>query len=86
MLRPQLDDGGKYKKFIARDANGKSDVYDILRAYDVHDPAVQHAIKKLLMPGRRGAKDVLDDLREARVSLDNAINAAARNAPPTPKE
>ena len=41
------------------------DVYDVLRAFNVTDPALQHAIKKLLMPGERGAKDRATDLREA---------------------
>lgn len=49
------------------------DVCDVLVAYDVTCPAVAHAVKKLLMPGQRGAKDTLQDLREARQSIDRAI-------------
>src|SRR6056297_1199005 len=50
------------------------DVYDVLKAFDVRNPAIQHAIKKLLMPGRRGHKDKLQDLLEAKQSIVRAIN------------
>ena len=49
------------------------DVYDILTAYSVTNPADAHAIKKMLCPGRRGAKDGIQDRREAIVSLQRAI-------------
>ena len=48
------------------------DVYDILEAYKVNHP-IGHAIKKLLMAGDRGSKSKLQDLLEARESLDRAI-------------
>jgi hypothetical protein len=49
------------------------DVYDILTAYRVTNPADAHAIKKMLCPGRRGAKDGIQDRQEAIVSLQRAI-------------
>lgn len=49
------------------------DVYDVLAAFSVTCPATQHAIKKLLAPGQRGAKDKKTDLNEARQSIDRAI-------------
>jgi hypothetical protein len=49
------------------------DVYDILVAFGVTCPATQHAVKKLLMPGLRGGKSALQDLKEARQSIDRAI-------------
>lgn len=49
------------------------DVYDILKAYDVRCPARQHAIKKLLLPGGRHAKDALQDLQEAHWSIGRSI-------------
>lgn len=52
------------------------DVYDVLNAFGVTCPAAQHAIKKLLMPGKRGHKSELGDLREARASVDRAIDLA----------
>lgn len=50
-----------------------TDIYDILEAYDVTSPSIAHAIKKLLLPGQRGAKTRLEDLREARQSIERAI-------------
>jgi len=49
------------------------DVYDVLKAFEVCNPAIQHAIKKLLMPGKRGHKDKLQDLLEAKQSIVRAI-------------
>jgi hypothetical protein len=49
------------------------DVYWFLKAWQVYDPCVQHAVKKLLAAGRRGAKDVEKDLREARDSITRAL-------------
>ena len=49
------------------------DVYDILTAYNVTNPADAHAIKKMLCPGQRGAKDGIQDRREAIASLERAI-------------
>lgn len=49
------------------------DVYEVLALWNVTNPATQHAIKKLLMPGQRGSKDLIQDLNEARQSIDRAI-------------
>jgi len=49
------------------------DVYDVLKAFEVTQPAVAHAVKKLLAPGKRGAKTWLQDIGEARDSLIRAI-------------
>ena len=49
------------------------DVYDILTAYGITNPADAHAIKKMLCPGKRGAKDGIQDRREAIASLERAI-------------
>jgi hypothetical protein len=67
----------KYRKTIRAET---VDVYDVLNAYAVTCPALQHAIKKLLMPGLRGGKDTLQDLREAREALDRAIELEQERA------
>lgn len=51
----------------------KLDVYDVLKAFNVINPATQHAIKKLLMPGKRGVKSNVQDLEEAKASIIRAI-------------
>jgi hypothetical protein len=49
------------------------DVYDVLDAFKVTRSAVAHAVKKLLAPGQRGVKSEIADLKEARDSIDRAI-------------
>ena len=41
------------------------DVYRVLELFNVIHPSAQHAIKKLMVAGQRGAKDVEQDVREA---------------------
>ena len=55
------------------------DVYDVLDAFNVSNPATAHAIKKLLCTGIRGAKDWETDLQEAIDSLERA-----KSFPPIP--
>lgn len=63
----------KINKYNKQIRNEVIDVYDILVAFDVTCPATAHAIKKLLMPGARGAKDQVTDLKEAIASIERAI-------------
>ena len=47
------------------------DVYRVLRLFNVVDPCLQHAIKKLMVAGGRGAgKDINKDIQEAIDSLN----------------
>lgn len=45
------------------------DVYRVLRLFEVVDPCLQHAIKKLLVAGGRGDKSAAKDVAEARATL-----------------
>lgn len=45
------------------------DVYRVLELFGVTDPCLQHAIKKLLVAGGRGQKDISRDVQEAIVTL-----------------
>jgi hypothetical protein len=45
------------------------DVYRVLHAFDVTDPCLQHAAKKIMVAGGRGAKDAKKDVEEAIDSL-----------------
>lgn len=49
------------------------DVYQVLRAFDTGDPALDHAIKKLLVPGKRGEKTSIKDRKEAIISITRSI-------------
>jgi len=45
------------------------DVYRVLVLFGVTNPCLQHAIKKLLCAGQRGAKGQRQDIEEAIASL-----------------
>lgn len=49
------------------------DVYCVLRAFGISCPAQQHAIKKMLMPGKRGKGTFEQDMREAIIAIERAI-------------
>jgi len=55
------------------------DVYDVLKAFEVNNPATAHAVKKLLASGQRGYKDVIQDLQEAVQSIERAIELESGN-------
>ena len=46
------------------------DVYDVLKLFEVTDPCLQHAIKKLLALGGRGHKDHDKDFKDVIDSLN----------------
>lgn len=61
------------------------DVYRVLQLFEVTDPCIQHAIKKLLVAGGRGAgKDVERDLSEAIDSIDRALEMRREDITVTP--
>lgn len=66
----------KIKETTGTGAAVEVDVYDVLMAFDVRCPAIQHAVKKLLCPGQRGQKNLVQDLVEARDSITRAIQLA----------
>lgn len=45
------------------------DVYRVLDLFQVTDPCIAHAVKKLLLPGGRGGKSMHQDVQEAMDSL-----------------
>jgi hypothetical protein len=49
------------------------DVYDLLQAFDVSDPCLQHLIKKALAAGKRGHKDALTDYKDILASAKRAL-------------
>ncbi len=59
------------------------DVYRVIKLFNVSDPCVQHAVKKLLVAGGRGAgKDIERDLREAVDSINRALQMIAEDDVP----
>jgi hypothetical protein len=61
-----------YYKDVPRNAT-HVDIYWVLKAWEVTDPCIQHAVKKLMAAGRRGAKNTEKDLKEARDSITRAL-------------
>lgn len=49
------------------------DVYDVLKAFEVTDPALQHLVKKALCAGLRGYKTMQQDLDEVLESAKRAV-------------
>lgn len=76
-MSDQQHSGNKYHRRIASVTNinefSTVDVYSVLEAFQVHCPARQHAIKKLLCSGLRGKGDALQDLKECRDAITRAI-------------
>ena len=77
---PTPDRGSKYHRTITQTLAGEThgssvvvDVYDVLQAFGVDCPALQHAVKKLLCAGLRGAKSAEQDISEAANSCRRAI-------------
>ena len=61
---PYIVDISKYNKL---------DIYRILKLYEVSDPCLQHAIKKLLCAGKRDVKKKTQDINEAILSLKRFV-------------
>lgn len=61
------------------------DVYAVLLAFGVTDPAVQHAVKKLLCAGARSKGSYAQDLSEARDCVDRALELSRPVLCTTPK-
>ena len=79
-MMSETDRGNKYHRTITQTIAGEThrcsivvDVYDVLRAFGVSCPALQHAVKKLLCAGLRGAKSAEQDIEEAASSCRRAI-------------
>ena len=62
------------------------DVYRVIQLWEVNDNAVAHALKKLLVAGKRGAKDYRKDLTEAKESIERALEMLDEDGTPVPAE
>lgn len=49
------------------------DIYRVLDAFPTGSAAIDHALKKLLVPGKRGRKGYVQDLKEAMWSIQQEI-------------
>ena len=58
------------------------DVYRVFKLFQVTDPCLQHAAKKIICAGQRGTKDLVKDISEAIDSLNRALAMIAEDAVP----
>jgi hypothetical protein len=65
----QVADSG-YSHYVRHFNGVKLDPYRIFDLYQITNPCVQHAMKKLFALGKRGAKDELKDLQEVIDTLE----------------
>lgn len=68
-----LDENTGQNKYTRNLKGVECDVYDVLKAFDVTCPALQHLIKKALCAGLRGHKDKTQDLKDILDSAKRAI-------------
>ena len=67
---------GKWEQWnkYSRQCKGVTiDVYDVLKAFEVTDPALQHLVKKALCTGLRGHKTREQDLQDILESAKRAV-------------
>jgi hypothetical protein len=55
------------------------DVYRVLHLFEVTDPAIAHAVKKLLVAGGRGTKPKIKDISEAVDALQRCLDINAED-------
>lgn len=69
MIEPNRTKNRHYFKNVAH--LSELDVYRVIELFQVTDPCIQHAIKKLLVSGgRSGGKDQQADIRDVIFSLE----------------
>lgn len=66
----------KYQRVIRSET---VDVYDVLSAFNVTNPALQHLIKKALCAGLRGHKDKQTDMEEILSAAKRALELEENN-------
>lgn len=58
------------------------DVYRVIELFELHNPCLQHALKKILCAGKRSAKDAAKDVTEAIESLQRWQEMRAEDSAP----
>lgn len=56
------------------------DVYRVISLWEITDPCMQHALKKVMAAGKRGAKNEVKDIQEAIVSLNRKLEMLTEDA------
>lgn len=56
------------------------DVYRIIDLYEINDPCLQHALKKILVAGGRGHKDISRDVQDVIDSCERWKDMQVENS------
>lgn len=73
MRNEQYKEERKHSHYHKKCPYDSIDVYRVLELFEVTNPCLQHAIKKLLVAGGRGSKDINKDVQEAIDTLNRWI-------------
>ena len=74
----EIEQVRKHRHYFKDASNiAEIDVYAVLKLFDVTDPCLQHIVKKALCAGKRGHKDMMEDLQNI---VDTAIRAVELNS------
>ena len=55
------------------------DVYRIIDLWEITDPCDQHALKKILCPGERGHKDIIQDTQDVIDTMQRKLEMFSEN-------
>lgn len=77
-IQAMLHGGGAVPRSLEKHSHYKKDVshlqmvdvYRVIDLWEIKHPALQHALKKVMAAGKRGAKDEAKDVQEAIDSLE----------------
>ena len=70
-----VDNKTKYRFIPKPYENGEMDFYRLVDSLPVRPaPEIEHALKKQLFTGQRGHKSELQDLKEAKLSIEMRIS------------
>lgn len=60
----------KHSHYFKHWGNKKLDIYRIIDLWNITDPCIQHALKKLICTGGRGHKSVEEDIQNVIDTLE----------------
>ncbi len=66
------DNGEKYWRRVVGVKDGKIDVYSVCHTFTLN-AARSHAVKKILMAGKRGVKNEIQDIEESITALEREV-------------
>lgn len=69
----------KHKHYFKPCPFNHIDIYRVIRLFEINDPCLQHALKKIMVSGGRGSKTGSQDIQEAIDSLNRYLDMMAED-------